>query len=113
MRIHPLALFQHWQLLSLKCQAALDLTAHSAPGHPPADTACSTMHWTSSGFIATTWPAQKVNVLGFGASKDRNWHHYYDKRYHLLNTEVHRGSAEYHITLKLHQKNKIQMYKGW
>ncbi|KAL7868432.1 hypothetical protein SRHO_G00098160 [Serrasalmus rhombeus] len=73
--------------------------------------------YPSTGFIMLVFSlhiCDQVNVFGFGASKDGNWHHYYDKRYHHhLNAGVHRGSAEYNITLKLHQKNKIQMYKGW
>ncbi|XP_036432615.1 CMP-N-acetylneuraminate-beta-galactosamide-alpha-2,3-sialyltransferase 2-like [Colossoma macropomum] len=73
--------------------------------------------YPSTGFIMLVLSlhiCDQVNVFGFGANKNGNWYHYFDKRYrHLLNTGNHRGSTEYNITLKLHQKNKIQMYKGW
>ncbi|KAL7858669.1 hypothetical protein AOLI_G00187710 [Acnodon oligacanthus] len=73
--------------------------------------------YPSTGFmmlVLSLHICDQVNVFGFGASKDGNWHHYFNKRYHhLLNEGVHRGSTEYNITLKLHQKNKIRMYKGW
>ncbi|XP_066524118.1 CMP-N-acetylneuraminate-beta-galactosamide-alpha-2,3-sialyltransferase 1-like [Hoplias malabaricus] len=73
--------------------------------------------YPSTGFmmlILSLHICDQVNVFGFGAREDGSWHHYYDKRYHvLLNGGKHRGSVEYNITVKLHQMNKIRMYKGW
>ncbi|XP_017567444.1 CMP-N-acetylneuraminate-beta-galactosamide-alpha-2,3-sialyltransferase 1-like isoform X3 [Pygocentrus nattereri] len=73
--------------------------------------------YPSTGFIMLVFSlhiCDQVNVFGFGASKNGNWYHYFDKRYrHHLNTGHHKGSAEYNITLTLSLKNKIQMYKGW
>ncbi|KAI4875855.1 hypothetical protein NFI96_022154 [Prochilodus magdalenae] len=72
--------------------------------------------YPSTGFIMLVLSlhiCDQVNVFGFGASQDGNWHHYYDKRYHHhLNYGKHRGGVEYNITLKLLSKNKIQMFKG-
>ncbi|KAG9281345.1 CMP-N-acetylneuraminate-beta-galactosamide-alpha-2,3-sialyltransferase 1-like [Astyanax mexicanus] len=72
--------------------------------------------YPSTGFIMLVFSlhiCDQVNVFGFGARKDGNWHHYFDKRHLIfMNTGKHRGSVEYNITQTLHQKNIIQIYTG-
>ncbi|XP_029022688.1 CMP-N-acetylneuraminate-beta-galactosamide-alpha-2,3-sialyltransferase 2-like isoform X2 [Betta splendens] len=54
-----------------------------------------------------------VDVFGFGADKDGNWSHYFEK---LLNkshkTGEHPGAYEYKVIKELAKKQKIQFYSG-
>ncbi|KAG9281343.1 CMP-N-acetylneuraminate-beta-galactosamide-alpha-2,3-sialyltransferase 1-like [Astyanax mexicanus] len=72
--------------------------------------------YPSTGFLMLVFSlhiCDQVNVFGFGAREDGRWHHYFDKKYAVFhNTPEHKGSVEYNITLTLHQKNKIHLYKG-
>ncbi|XP_060771371.1 CMP-N-acetylneuraminate-beta-galactosamide-alpha-2,3-sialyltransferase 1-like [Neoarius graeffei] len=56
----------------------------------------------------------QVSVFGFGADSDGRWYHYFDHWHQrLMNAGVHRGGVEYELILKLEQKERIKMYKGW
>ncbi|XP_072529637.1 CMP-N-acetylneuraminate-beta-galactosamide-alpha-2,3-sialyltransferase 1-like [Salminus brasiliensis] len=72
--------------------------------------------YPSTGFIMLVFSlhvCDQVNVFGFGARNDGNWHHYFDKKYGIFhNGGPHSGSTEYNIILELQQKNKIQIYTG-
>lgn len=55
----------------------------------------------------------QVNVFGFGADADGNWHHYWEKNMQggaFRHTGVHDGDYEYNITLLLADKHKITLH---
>ncbi|KAG9355469.1 hypothetical protein JZ751_000307 [Albula glossodonta] len=74
--------------------------------------------YPSTGFLALMFAVHicdEVNVYGFGADREGNWHHYWENN--LLggafrHTGVHDGDYEYNITMLLATKQKIKMFKG-
>lgn len=56
----------------------------------------------------------QVHVFGYGADKDGNWSHYWEKLHNKkLKTGVHPGSHEYGIIQKLAEQIKLRFYPGW
>ncbi|XP_077051159.1 CMP-N-acetylneuraminate-beta-galactosamide-alpha-2,3-sialyltransferase 2-like [Siphateles boraxobius] len=71
--------------------------------------------YPSTGFLTLIFAlhiCDKVKVFGFGATSDRNWHHYYDETLTLFEYGSHGGDFENKTINQLHQENKILMYKG-
>ncbi|XDV33922.1 hypothetical protein PO909_004164 [Leuciscus waleckii] len=71
--------------------------------------------YPSTGFLAlifTLHICDKVNVFGFGANSNRNWHHYFDETLTSFESSSHGGDFENQTIYQLHQENKISMYKG-
>uniref|UniRef100_A0A672GK02 ST3 beta-galactoside alpha-2,3-sialyltransferase 1 n=1 Tax=Salarias fasciatus TaxID=181472 RepID=A0A672GK02_SALFA len=72
--------------------------------------------YPSTGFMAlalSTYFCDEVHVFGFGADRDGNWDHYFEKLQNKnLKTGGHPGSYEYTMIEKLHKKNIIQFFKG-
>ncbi|KAK7124318.1 hypothetical protein R3I94_018628 [Phoxinus phoxinus] len=71
--------------------------------------------YPSTGFLTLIFAlhiCDKVNVFGFGATSDRNWHHYFDETLTLFEYGSHSGDFENITINQLHQENKILMYKG-
>lgn len=74
--------------------------------------------YPSTGFLSLLFAVHvcdQVNVFGFGADQNGNWHHYWEEN--LLSgafrhTGVHDGDYEYNVTLLLVDKHKIKMFKG-
>nr|XP_055075275.1 CMP-N-acetylneuraminate-beta-galactosamide-alpha-2,3-sialyltransferase 1-like [Misgurnus anguillicaudatus] len=72
--------------------------------------------YPSTGFITLIFAlhiCDQVSVFGFGADESGNWHHYFEENKHNRNAGNHGGSYEYRITLTLHEKKGIRLYKGW
>ncbi|XP_051519241.1 CMP-N-acetylneuraminate-beta-galactosamide-alpha-2,3-sialyltransferase 1-like [Myxocyprinus asiaticus] len=72
--------------------------------------------YPSTGFISLIFSlhiCDQVNVFGFGADVNGYWHHYFEENKHPLNSGNHGGSFEYSITVKLHEKKALRLYKGW
>ncbi|CAJ1083606.1 CMP-N-acetylneuraminate-beta-galactosamide-alpha-2%2C3-sialyltransferase 1-like [Xyrichtys novacula] len=73
--------------------------------------------YPSTGFMALVMAlhiCDEVHVFGYGADKDGNWSHYWEKlKNKMLRTGVHPGSQEYDFILQLKEKQKIQFYSGW
>uniref|UniRef100_A0A672H1E4 ST3 beta-galactoside alpha-2,3-sialyltransferase 1 n=1 Tax=Salarias fasciatus TaxID=181472 RepID=A0A672H1E4_SALFA len=72
--------------------------------------------WASTGFmtvVLSLYMCDQVNVFGFGADKNGNWSHYFEKlRKKRLKTGVHPGKHEFQVIQKLHKKKKIRLYSG-
>ncbi|XP_026205852.1 CMP-N-acetylneuraminate-beta-galactosamide-alpha-2,3-sialyltransferase 1-like [Anabas testudineus] len=73
--------------------------------------------YPSTGFMAVVLALHicgKVNVFGYGADKDGNWSHYWEKLTKKnFKTGEHPGSYEYEIIQKLAKKRKISFYTRW
>lgn len=73
--------------------------------------------YPSTGFMALVMAlhiCDEVDVYGYGADKDGNWSHYWEKLYNKkLRTGVHPGNNEYEIILELAKQQKIRFYSGW
>ncbi|KAK2830081.1 hypothetical protein Q5P01_018012 [Channa striata] len=73
--------------------------------------------YPSTGFMAVLLAlhiCDEVHVFGFGADRDGNWNHYWEKLKDTnFKTGIHPGIEEYKTIRKLAQKNKIQFYRGW
>lgn len=69
--------------------------------------------WSSPFLLIFIYFLFQVSVFGFGADENGNWHHYFEQNKHDRNAGNHGGSYEYSIALKLHEKKRIQLYKGW
>ncbi|KAM6974012.1 CMP-N-acetylneuraminate-beta-galactosamide-alpha-2,3-sialyltransferase 1-like [Tautogolabrus adspersus] len=73
--------------------------------------------YPSTGFMALILAlhiCDEVHVFGFGADKDGNWSHYWEKlKDKKLRTGVHPGSHEYEAILRLAKLLKIKFYRGW
>lgn len=57
----------------------------------------------------------QVNVFGFGADSQGNWHHYWENnRYagEFRKTGVHDADFEAHIIDMLSKTSKIEVYRG-
>ncbi|KAL1255484.1 hypothetical protein QQF64_013545 [Cirrhinus molitorella] len=74
--------------------------------------------YPSTGFLSLMFAVHicdEVNVFGFGADHDGNWHHYWEDNMlggAFRHTGVHDGDYEYNITLLLADKHKIMLYRG-
>ncbi|XP_059412929.1 CMP-N-acetylneuraminate-beta-galactosamide-alpha-2,3-sialyltransferase 1-like [Carassius carassius] len=74
--------------------------------------------YPSTGFLSLMFAihiCDEVNVFGFGADQDGNWHHYWEDNMlggAFRQTGVHDGDFEYNITLLLADKHKITLYRG-
>ncbi|XP_016103673.1 CMP-N-acetylneuraminate-beta-galactosamide-alpha-2,3-sialyltransferase 1-like [Sinocyclocheilus grahami] len=74
--------------------------------------------YPSTGFLSLMFAihiCDEVNVFGFGADQDGNWHHYWEDNMlggAFRHTGVHDGDYEYNITLLLADKHKIMLYRG-
>ncbi|RXN17020.1 CMP-N-acetylneuraminate-beta-galactosamide-alpha-2,3-sialyltransferase 1-like protein [Labeo rohita] len=74
--------------------------------------------YPSTGFLSLIFAihiCDEVNVFGFGADQDGNWHHYWEDNMlggAFRHTGVHDGDYEYNITLLLADKRKITLYRG-
>ncbi|XP_055076721.2 CMP-N-acetylneuraminate-beta-galactosamide-alpha-2,3-sialyltransferase 2 [Misgurnus anguillicaudatus] len=72
--------------------------------------------YPSTGFLTVIFAlhiCDEVHVFGFGATKDGNWHHYFDQTLTPYAYESHAGDFEYETIIRLHQEKKLLMYKGW
>ncbi|XP_030645320.1 CMP-N-acetylneuraminate-beta-galactosamide-alpha-2,3-sialyltransferase 1 [Chanos chanos] len=72
--------------------------------------------YPSTGFLTLALAlhiCDEVNVFGFGADKNGNWHHYFEAIRSNYHTGLHGGNFEYDTALQLFTKNKIQMFRGW
>ncbi|XDV33936.1 hypothetical protein PO909_004171 [Leuciscus waleckii] len=71
--------------------------------------------YPSTGFLALIFAlhiCDKVNVFGFGANSNGNWHHYFDETLASFESSSHGGDFEIQTINHLNQENKISMYKG-
>ncbi|XP_062844269.1 CMP-N-acetylneuraminate-beta-galactosamide-alpha-2,3-sialyltransferase 1-like [Trichomycterus rosablanca] len=74
--------------------------------------------YPSTGFLTIVLAlhiCDQVNVFGFGANQNGDWHHYWEEE--ELNsafkeTFVHHAVYEHDLTQKLYQQGKITFYKG-
>ncbi|XP_073668744.1 CMP-N-acetylneuraminate-beta-galactosamide-alpha-2,3-sialyltransferase 1-like isoform X2 [Paramisgurnus dabryanus] len=72
--------------------------------------------YPSTGFLMVIFAlhiCDEVHVFGFGATKDGNWHHYFDKTLTPYANESHAGDFEYKTISRLHWGKNLLMYKGW
>ncbi|KAM6958837.1 CMP-N-acetylneuraminate-beta-galactosamide-alpha-2,3-sialyltransferase 1-like [Aplochiton taeniatus] len=73
--------------------------------------------YPSTGFLALMLSMQicdEVNVFGFGADKDGNWHHYWEPlRNKKFKTGLHSGVHEYNFLMQLFEKKKLHIFRGW
>ncbi|XP_029023328.1 CMP-N-acetylneuraminate-beta-galactosamide-alpha-2,3-sialyltransferase 1-like [Betta splendens] len=72
--------------------------------------------YPSTGFltlILALHVCDEVNVFGYGADKDGNWEHYWEKlKIKSYKTGIHPGTYEYDAIQKLASKHKISFYPG-
>ncbi|XP_028299137.1 CMP-N-acetylneuraminate-beta-galactosamide-alpha-2,3-sialyltransferase 1-like [Gouania willdenowi] len=72
-------------------------------------------YWPSTGFLTfavSLYMCDKVDVFGFGADKDGNWSHYFERlRNKKIKTGAHPGDFEYNTLQKLSKKKKIQFFQ--
>ncbi|XP_016086494.1 CMP-N-acetylneuraminate-beta-galactosamide-alpha-2,3-sialyltransferase 1-like [Sinocyclocheilus grahami] len=71
--------------------------------------------YPSTGFLTLMFAlhiCDEVNIFGFGATSDGNWHHYFDKTL-TYEIGVHGGKLESETINRLEQENKILIHKGW
>ncbi|MCI4381465.1 hypothetical protein PGIGA_G00252030 [Pangasianodon gigas] len=74
--------------------------------------------YPSTGFLSLILAlhiCDQVNVFGFGADQNGNWHHYWEENLMssaFKETGVHNADYEYNVTQLLAQKGKIRMFKG-
>ncbi|XP_073319055.1 CMP-N-acetylneuraminate-beta-galactosamide-alpha-2,3-sialyltransferase 1-like [Pagrus major] len=55
----------------------------------------------------------EVHVFGYGADKDGNWSHYWEKlKNKKFKTGIHPGTHEYGIIRKLAEQQKLKFYEG-
>ncbi|KAL2080278.1 hypothetical protein ACEWY4_024071 [Coilia grayii] len=72
--------------------------------------------YPSTGFMTVAMAlhiCDKVRLFGFGANKQGNWDHYFEKTPRRLKTGQHGGSFEYNTIKELHKRNKIEFYGRW
>ncbi|XP_030644296.1 CMP-N-acetylneuraminate-beta-galactosamide-alpha-2,3-sialyltransferase 1-like [Chanos chanos] len=72
--------------------------------------------YPSTGFLALIFSlhiCDKVNVYGFGANRNRVWHHYFEPPPKNFRLNVpHSVSNEYSVILELSKRKKIQLFTG-
>ncbi|XP_039976891.1 CMP-N-acetylneuraminate-beta-galactosamide-alpha-2,3-sialyltransferase 1-like [Xiphias gladius] len=73
--------------------------------------------YPSTGFMALVLAlhiCDEVNVFGYGADKDGNWSHYWEKlRDKKFKTGIHPGNHEYEMIQQLAKQLKLNFYTGW
>ncbi|KAF4100768.1 hypothetical protein G5714_018964 [Onychostoma macrolepis] len=72
--------------------------------------------YPSTGFITLIFAlhiCDQVNVFGFGAKSDGNWHHYFDRSLTHFSRGNHGGDFENKTMNELLLLNKISIHKGW
>ncbi|XP_051728677.1 CMP-N-acetylneuraminate-beta-galactosamide-alpha-2,3-sialyltransferase 1-like isoform X2 [Ctenopharyngodon idella] len=72
--------------------------------------------YPSTGFITLIFAlhiCDQVNVFGFGAKSDGQWHHYFDSSLTHFSGGVHGGGFENKTINELLLINKISVHKGW
>ncbi|KAI5100879.1 CMP-N-acetylneuraminate-beta-galactosamide-alpha-2, 3-sialyltransferase 2, partial [Silurus meridionalis] len=75
--------------------------------------------YPSTGFLTIIFAlhvCDEVNVFGFGADPEGNWHHYWEENSMsgaFKETGVHNADYEYNMTRLLAQKGKIRLFKGF
>ncbi|XP_067267938.1 CMP-N-acetylneuraminate-beta-galactosamide-alpha-2,3-sialyltransferase 1-like [Chanodichthys erythropterus] len=72
--------------------------------------------YPSTGFLTLIFAlhiCDEVNVFGFGATSDGNWHHYFDETLTPFENDSHAGDFENKTIIRLQQENKILLYRGW
>ncbi|XP_065327184.1 CMP-N-acetylneuraminate-beta-galactosamide-alpha-2,3-sialyltransferase 1-like [Pelmatolapia mariae] len=73
--------------------------------------------YPSTGFmtlILSLHMCDEVSVFGFGADRNGNWNHYYEKlKIKRLRTGHHAGNQEYKFIEELYKKKKILFFRGW
>ncbi|XP_030643610.1 CMP-N-acetylneuraminate-beta-galactosamide-alpha-2,3-sialyltransferase 1-like [Chanos chanos] len=72
--------------------------------------------YPSTGFLVLVLAlhvCDEVNVFGFGADKNGNWHHYFEKVRNNAGAQEHGRNFENEITVQLLTKMKIQIFRGW
>ncbi|KAL2082599.1 hypothetical protein ACEWY4_022417 [Coilia grayii] len=72
--------------------------------------------YPSTGFMTIVMAlhiCDKVRVFGFGADKNGNWDHYFEKTPPFYRTGGHGGTFEYATLKELHKRNKIEFYTRW
>ncbi|XP_070777869.1 CMP-N-acetylneuraminate-beta-galactosamide-alpha-2,3-sialyltransferase 1-like [Enoplosus armatus] len=73
--------------------------------------------YPSTGFMTLVLAlhiCDEVHVFGYGADKDGNWSHYWEKlRDKNFKTGQHPGSHEYGIMQELAKHQKLKFYTGW
>ncbi|XP_044191923.1 CMP-N-acetylneuraminate-beta-galactosamide-alpha-2,3-sialyltransferase 2-like [Thunnus albacares] len=73
--------------------------------------------YPSTGFMTLALSmhmCDEVNVFGFGADRDGNWNHYFEVlRNKNFRTGPHSGTHEYDFIQQLHERKKIQLFRGW
>ncbi|XP_061616797.1 CMP-N-acetylneuraminate-beta-galactosamide-alpha-2,3-sialyltransferase 1-like isoform X2 [Phyllopteryx taeniolatus] len=71
--------------------------------------------YPSTGFLAVILAlhmCEEVHVFGYGADRDRNWSHYWEKlKNPNLGTGLHYGKQEYYLIQKLADRKKIKLFK--
>ncbi|NXP15678.1 SIA4B sialyltransferase, partial [Thinocorus orbignyianus] len=73
--------------------------------------------YPSTGFTALVFAlhsCQQVSVFGFGADRDGNWHHYWEKNRWsgaFRRTRVHDADAEFSLIERLAVEGRISFYK--
>lgn len=71
--------------------------------------------YPSTGFLTLIFAlhiCDEVNVFGFGATSEGQWHHYFDDSMTSF-SNLHGGDFENQTIHFLHQQNKISLHKGW
>ncbi|XP_029104207.1 CMP-N-acetylneuraminate-beta-galactosamide-alpha-2,3-sialyltransferase 1-like [Scleropages formosus] len=72
--------------------------------------------YPSTGFLALMFAihiCDQVSVFGFGADKEGNWYHYWEKNASagaFRHTGVHDGDFEYNVTMLLVDKHKVKFF---
>ncbi|XP_016086556.1 CMP-N-acetylneuraminate-beta-galactosamide-alpha-2,3-sialyltransferase 1-like isoform X3 [Sinocyclocheilus grahami] len=72
--------------------------------------------YPSTGFITLIFAlhiCDQVDVFGFGAKSDGNWHHYFDTSLIHFSRGSHGGDFENKTMNELLLLNKISIHKGW
>ncbi|XP_028820160.1 CMP-N-acetylneuraminate-beta-galactosamide-alpha-2,3-sialyltransferase 1-like isoform X2 [Denticeps clupeoides] len=72
--------------------------------------------YPSTGFLTLMMSlhiCDRVKLFGFGANKNGDWDHYFEKVKPNIRTGVHAGRVEYEMINSLSMKKKIEMFRGW
>ncbi|XP_063056271.1 CMP-N-acetylneuraminate-beta-galactosamide-alpha-2,3-sialyltransferase 1-like [Engraulis encrasicolus] len=69
--------------------------------------------YPSTGFMTLIMAlhiCDKVRVFGFGADKNGNWNHYFERIPPAYRTGIHGGNFEYDTLKELQKRNKLELY---
>ncbi|XP_062406748.1 CMP-N-acetylneuraminate-beta-galactosamide-alpha-2,3-sialyltransferase 1-like isoform X1 [Sardina pilchardus] len=72
--------------------------------------------YPSTGFMTVVLAlhvCDQVRVFGFGADRNGNWDHYFERTPKRLKTGKHGGGFEYNTIKELNERDIIEMYRGW